>query len=293
VERLRPRIQQIVDCLLEAVRPQGRMDIVGDLSYPLPVSVIADMLGVAPEDRPRFKRWASDGLAGVVGRFASPEQRERARRSGEELQDYFRRTIARRRRQPGDDLVSALIAAQERGQALDDEEVLDNCTLLITAGHETTTNLLGNGMLALLRWPNQLRRLRDDSSLMTTAVEELLRYDPAVQTVTRRAKEDVPLGGRAVEKGQVVYAVIAAANRDPRRFPDPDRLDVGRRENPHLAFGEGIHFCLGAPLARAEAQIALGSLLHHFHRLRLVSDGGVEWGGNFIVRGVTKLPVEL
>ncbi len=191
VERLRPRIQDMVDGLLDAVREAGWMDIVQDLSYPLPVSVIAEMLGVAPVDRPRFKRWASDGLAGVVGRFASPEERERARRSGEELQDYFLHTIAERRRQPGDDLVSSLIAAQERGQALDDEEVLDNCTLLITAGHETTTNLIGNGMLALFRRPDQLQRLRDDPSLMSTAVEELLRFDPAVQTVTRRSKEDV------------------------------------------------------------------------------------------------------
>lgn len=290
IEGMRPRIQQVVDGLLDAVAG-GSMDVVRHVAYPLPVVVIAEMLGVPAEDRARFKRWASEGLSGIVGRFASPEQRERASRSGRELDAYFRETIARRRHDPGEDLISRLIAARDEGQALSDEEVFDNCTLLITAGHETTTGLIAGGLLALLRRPDQLARLHDDPSLLPTAVEELLRFEPPVQAVTRRAREDVDLDGRVVEAGQVVYAVIGAANRDSRRFEAPDELDVGRRDNPHLDFGDGIHFCLGAPLARAEAQIAIGSLLRRFPALRLA--GEPEWGGNFIVRGLTRLPLEV
>ena len=291
VERMRLRIQEIVDGLLDAVPPGGRMDVARDLAYPLPVVVIAEMLGVPVEDRERFKRWASEGLAGIVGRFASVEQQEQARRSGEELREYFVDIIAQRRRERRDDLVSALIGAEDQGQALSGDEVLDNCTLLITADHETTTSLIGNGVLALLRHPSELQRLRTDPSLTRTAVEELLRYDPPVQAVTRRTKENVALDGGTIKKGEVVYAVIGAANRDPRRFDDPDKLDVGRQENAHLGFGDGIHFCLGAPLARAEAQIAIGTIVSRFATLRRTGDD-VEWGGNFIVRGVAKLPVE-
>lgn len=290
VERQRPRIQEIVDGLLDGVGG-GRFDLVRDVAYPLPVMVIAEMLGVSLADRERFKRWASEGLAGVVGRFATDEEVARARQSGAEIQAYFEDVIARRRGDLGDDLVSALIAAEDEGSALSSREVLDNCILLITAGHETTSSLIGNGMAAVLRHPAQLARLREDPSLVPGAVEELLRFDPPVQAVTRRALEDVTLDGRAIEKGQVVFAVIGAANRDPRQFERPDELDVTRERNAHLSFGDGVHFCLGAPLARAEAQIAVVALLARFPELRL-ADEDVAWGGNFIVRGVTRLAVE-
>jgi pimeloyl-[acyl-carrier protein] synthase len=292
VERQRPRIQEIVDGLLDGVSGAGRWDLVRELAYPLPVMVIAEMLGVPLEDRERFKRWASEGLAGVVGRFASEEELGRARRSGAELAVYFEDVIARRRRAPGEDLVSALIAAEDEGSALSSREVLDNCVLLITAGHETTSSLIGNGMRALLGHPDQLARLSDNPSLVPVAVEELLRFDSPVQAVTRRTVEEVTLDGRTMERGQVVYAVIGAANRDPERFERADGLDVGRERNAHLSFGDGIHFCLGAPLARAEAQIAIGALLARFPALRLAEEE-VEWGGNFIVRGLTKLVVEV
>lgn len=290
VESLRPRIQEIVDGLLDAVA-DARMDIVRDFGYPLPVTVIAEMLGVPVQDRESFKRWASEGLAGIVGRLASPEDRERAHRSGDELRAYFQDAVARRRRQPRDDLVSALTAAEDEGQALSEEEVLDNCTLLITAGHETTSSLIGNGMLALLRNPDQLGLLGDDPGLIESAVEELLRYDPPVQAVTRRALEDVEIEGRTIGAGQVVFAVVGAANRDPRRFERPDELDIGRRDNPHIGFGDGRHFCLGAPLARAEAQIGIATLIRRFPWMRLA--GAEAWGGNFIVRGATSVPVAL
>jgi pimeloyl-[acyl-carrier protein] synthase len=290
VEAMRPRIRQIVDGLLDEGEGQ-RMDVVQDFAYPLPVTVIAEMLGVPVADRDKFKRWASQGLAGIVGRLASAEDRARAQRGGEELRSYFTDAIARRRRDPGDDLISALIAAEDEGSAPSEAEVLDNCTLLITAGHETTSSLIGNSMLALLRNPDQLRRLQDDPSLIETAVEELLRYDPPVQAVTRRTLEDVEIDGRTIEAGRVVFAVVGTANRDPARFQRPDQLDIGRPDNPHIAFGDGRHFCLGAPLARAEAQIGIAALVRRFSQMRLA--GPEQWGGNFIVRGATSLPVAL
>src|SRR3990170_7334003 len=219
VERLRPHIQQIVDGLLAGVVEAGRMDVIQDLAYPLPVIVIAEMLGISPQDRAQFKKWSTDIAATTGGPLLAPEVLERARQSAIELADYFRGVIARRRREPQDDLISALIAAEEQGQVLSEDELLATCILLLVAGNETTTNLIGNGMLALLRHPDELQRLRNDPSLIVSAVDEMLRYDGPAQMTSRVVTEAIELRGQRLEPGQVVLAVLGAANRDPEQFP--------------------------------------------------------------------------
>lgn len=291
VEDLRPRIAEIVAHLLADIRREGRADLIASLAYPLPVIVIAEMLGVPPEERDRFKRWSDDVAATLGGPFAGAEAIERGATAVQELASYLREVIAQRRRQPRGDLISGLIAAEEQGQALSEDEILSTSMLLLIAGNETTTNLIGNGVLALLRHPDQLQRLRDDPSLIRSAVEELLRYAGPVQGTARVATEDVEIGSRRIAAGQVVFALLAAANRDPAQFAEPDRLDIGRQPNPHVAFGDGIHFCLGAPLARAEAQEAISGLLQQLPSLAL--DGEPEWGGTFIIRGVRRLPIRV
>ena len=290
VEAMGPHIQEIVDELLDAVQERGSMDIIDDLAYPLPVIVIAEMLGVPPEQRDTFKRWSDDLVATLGGPLAQPDTVERARRSAEEMFAYFRDVIAERRRDPKDDLISGLIAAKEQDEALSEDEILATCALLLAAGNETTTNLIGNGTLALFRNPDQLERLRADPSLVEPAVEELLRYDGPVQATGRVATEPVEIGGKVCEEGQLALCIIGAANHDPAQFADPETLDIGRRENRHIAFGFGIHFCLGAPLARAEGQIAFRTLLQRMPKLRQA--GEPVRGGNFILRGLTKLPAE-
>ncbi len=292
VERMRARIQEIVDDLLDAVAPRGRMDVIADLAYPLPSIVIAEMLGVPPADRDRFKRW-SDDLAAFIGLSpALVESARRAQGSMLEFADYFREIIAARRAQPGEDLLSALIAAEAQGDVLSEEELLANCILLLAAGHETTTNLIGNGLLALLRHPDALARLRREPDLIRSAVEELLRYDSPVQATARLAKADVEVGGRTIQAGQGVVLLLGAANRDPEQFPDPHALDLARADNRHLAFGAGAHFCVGAPLARLEGQIAIGTVLRRFPDLRLV-DAPLAWRESVAFRGLESLPVAL
>jgi cytochrome P450 len=290
VEGLRPRIQEIVDELLDAVAPAGGMDVIRDLAYPLPVIVIAEMLGVAPADRDRFKRWSDEIVLTLSGPFTPPEFLERARRSSNELAEYFRGVIAERRKEPREDLLSGLIAAEEQGQILSEDEMLASAMLLLVAGNETTTNLIGNGMLALTRNPAQMRKLQDDPSLIQTAVEELLRYDGPVQGTGRVAKEELEIEGRKVTEGQVVFCVLGAVNRDPAQFENPDVLDITRQRNDHVAFGDGIHFCLGAPLARAEGQIAIATLLQRFPNPTLETQDP-PWGGSFILRGLKSLPI--
>jgi len=290
VENLRPRIQEIVDELLEPFQRSGHIELIHDLAYPLPVIVIAEMLGVAAKDRAEFKRWSDDLVATLGGPFTPPEVLARARQSVDELAEYLRRVIGERRRQPREDLISGLIAAEEQGQVLSEDEILASAMLLLVAGNETTTNLIGTSMLALLRNPDQLRRLEDDPTLIQPAVEELLRYVGPVHGTGRVAKEDVEIGGRPVKQGQVVFTLLGAANRDPAQFPDPDALDIARSPNEHVAFGDGIHFCLGAPLARAEAQIAIGTLLRRFPDPHLELEEP-EWGGTFIIRGLKSLPI--
>ncbi|MCH8901571.1 MAG: cytochrome P450 [Chloroflexi bacterium] len=289
VEAMRPHIQEIVDSLLDDVQESGRMDIIGDLAYPLPVIVIAEMLGVPPADRDDFKRW-SDDIVATLGPLAAPEVIEKARISIQEMADYFSAVIAERRREPREDLLSALVAAEERGEVLSEEELLATCILLLAAGNETTTNLIGNGMLALLRHPDQLEKLRDQPSLTESAIEEFLRYDGPVQSTARVAKEQLEIRGKTIEEAQLVIALLGAANRDPEQFPNPDELDIARQPNQHIAFGQGIHFCLGSPLARMEGQIAFETLLRRMPNPRLESEE-IEWGGTFILRGLKRLPI--
>ena len=289
---LRPRIQEIVDYLLAEAGKRGEFDIIHDLAYPLPVIVIAEMLGVPPEDRERFKHWSDTVVATLAGPFTQPEVMEAGRVAIDELAEYLGNVIAERRAEPRNDLISGLIAAEEGGQVLSEEEIFSTCILLLIAGNETTTNLIGTSMLALFRNPNQIDRLRKDLSLMPSAVEELLRYAGPVHGTGRVAKEDIEIAGHVFHEGEMVFTLVAAGNRDPAHYPDPDKLDVGRNPTDHLALGDGIHFCLGAPLARAEAQIAIGSLIDRFPKLRLLDDEP-EWGGTFIIRGPRRLNVSV
>jgi pimeloyl-[acyl-carrier protein] synthase len=291
IEGMRGHIQQVVDGLLDQVKAAGRMDVVADLAYPLPVIVICEMVGVPPEDRDKFRDW-SYAIARSLDAIAVPNE-ELARRANEAqdaLTGYFAQLIEERRRKPRADLLSALIAAEEEGDRLSTQELFATGILLFIAGHETTVNLIGNGTLALLRNPDQMQRLRAEPGLIASAVEELLRYDSPVQRTGRLLYEDVTIAGKTIPKGSIAVALIGAANRDPAHFPDPDRLDLTRSDNRHLAFGWGIHFCLGAPLARLEGQIAFGTLLRRFPRLTLAGDP-VEYRETSTLRGLRALPV--
>lgn len=291
VQALRPRIQQIVDELLDEHGQASEMDLVPAFAYPLPVTVIAEMLGVPAADRERFKRW-SEALISLIDPLQMTNGLGPAQRAYEEFGAYARGVFAERRRQPRDDLISALVAVDEQGEALTESELLSLCMLILGAGHETTANLIANSVLALLRHPDQRRRLQDDPSLMPTAVEELLRYDSPVQLTDRVATEDADIDGHPIRKGQLVGLLIGAANRDPERFTDPDRLDVARSDNDHLAFSRGVHFCLGAALARVEAEIALGSLLRRYPDFS-ASLEGLEWKRSVVLRGVKSLRLRL
>jgi cytochrome P450 len=292
VELRRPRIEAIVDGLLDRLGGAGEIDLIRDFAFPLPVAVIGDLLGVPAEDHERLKRW-SDELATFVGSsLATPDKYERAARGVADMHEYFEDVVARRRRLPADDLVTALLAAGEPGDALSHDELVASCVLLLFAGHETTTHLIGNGALALLGQPEAARAWRDDPMLTAPAVEELLRYDGPTAAMVRIAREDVAIGGRVIRRGDRLFLMISAANRDPRQFPDPDRLDLRRADNRHLGFGHGIHFCLGAPLARLEGQIALPALLGRFPGLA-PGRAAPEWLDSLVFRGMRSLPVAL
>ncbi len=270
----------------------GSMDLIEELAYPLPVNVICEMLGVPVEDHERFKGWSLDIARGLDSILLPPES-EVPRRSGaarHAMTDYFRGLVAERRASPRGDLLSALIAAEEAGDKLSEDELLATCILLLIAGHETTVNLIGNGTLALLRHPGELRRLRETPGLIASAVEELLRYDGPVQRTARIPSTDVTIGGRTIGKGEMVMPFIGAADRDPAQFADPDRLDLARTDNRHIAFGWGIHFCLGAPLARVEGQIAIDTLVRRFPKLELVTNEP-EYRQSLTLRGLKTLPV--
>jgi cytochrome P450 len=290
VERLRSGVQRQVDLLLDQVQQSGSADLIAGLAYPLPVAVICDLLGVPLDDLTTFHDW-SDALARVLEiRYTPPEIIAAGNEAAQGLTDYFRGLIAERRGRPGDDLLSALIVAEEQGDRLSEDELLATCVLLFFAGHETTVNLIGNGVLALLRHPDQLARLRAEPHLIGSAVEEFLRYDGSVQRTARFALVDLEIEGVPIGAGQVVSVLLGAANRDPARFAEPDRLDLGRQDNHHLTFGGGIHYCLGAPLARLEAQLAINTLLQRLPGLELATDR-LEHRPNSVLRGLRSLPV--
>jgi cytochrome P450 len=282
VARLSDRITAIVTDLLDPIIAKGRMDIIDDLSYPLPVIVIAEMLGIPQQDRESFKFW-SDAIVGTSGAVQGDPQRE--------MGAYFLDMIERRRREPQDDLISALLDAQIDGQHLNQRELLGFCILLLVAGNETTTNLIGNALLCFDEHPEVMDQLRADPELIPDAIEEVLRYRSPVQMMYRRAVSDVMLEGRQIRAGQMVLAQIGSANRDEAQFPDADRFDIRRTPNRHIAFGHGIHFCLGAPLARLEARIALTHLLARLRDIRRVREQPLEPTGSDIVYGVKHLPI--
>jgi cytochrome P450 len=287
VRGLRPRIEAITNELLDtAVAAGSTMDLIAALAFPLPITVISELLGVPHADRGRIRAWSRQLLDSIV----TPEGLELAEQASQALDAYMRDLIRRRRGEPGDDLISGLIAAQQGNDRLSEDELTTTCVLLLLAGHETTVNLIGNGMLALCNHPDQLRRLRDDPRLIRSAVEELLRYDSPAQAVQRVVAGQVKIGGVRLGDGQRVFAMLGAANRDPDRFADPDRLDVGRADNRHLSFGNGPHFCLGAPLARLEGEIAISALVRRLPKLRLDTDV-IQWRPNPLLRGLATLPI--
>src|SRR5262245_47820237 len=291
VEALRPRVEEIVDELLEAVAGRGELELVRDLAHPLPVIVIAELLGVPLEDRERFRGWSND-VVQILDLLSGREGLGPAWRGSEGLATYFRGLLAERRRAPRDDLLSAMLAAEEDGRALDEADLLSLCALLLAAGHETTTNLIGNAVLALLRHPDERKRLADEPALMPGAVEEFLRFDSPVQVTDRVVTEDLEFRGRRFRRGQLVVCLLGAANHDPARFPEPDRLDVTRADRGHLAFGLGPHVCLGAPLARLEAELALAGLLRRFPHFSGPSEPPAL-RASIVLRGPAAFPLSL
>lgn len=282
VERMRPRVTLLVDELLAKVESRRRMELMDDFAAPLPVIVIAELIGIPAAEHQQFRR-LSDEAVRLLGDGSLGEKR-RGIAGMHALSDYFASIVEARRADPHDDLVSALVAVEEAGDRLSLAEMLSTLVLLLVAGNETTTKLIGNSVLALLRNPDQLERLHADPDLMTNAIEEFLRYDGPVQLTSRLAREDRELCGRTVRKGEQVVLLLAGANRDPAAFEDPDRLDVGRRDVRHLAFSQGIHFCLGAQLARLEGALALGALVERLPGMRLANPE-IRWSSNTILRG--------
>ncbi|MFQ3630579.1 cytochrome P450 [Roseiflexus sp.] len=293
VESYRPLVQRIVDELLDAAAVRGEIELIGEFAYPLPVTVIAHMLGVPVDMHDQFRCW-SDSLAAFIGGAARPEAEvlPAALKAVLEMSDFFLALVAERRRVPRDDLLSALAQAEDGGDRLSEQELVANSILLLLAGHETTTNLVGNGTLALLRHPDQFAMLRDHPELTASAIEELLRYDSPVQLTSRRALVDIEFHGHRIEAGQTVTVFIGSANRDPAQYEDPARLDLTRSDVRHLSFGHGSHYCLGAPLARLEGQVAIGALVRRFPNARLL-DERIVWRDNFALRGVQSLRLAL
>lgn len=291
VERLRPRVTQLVDEMLDDMAASDQPDIMHHLAEPLPVFVICEMLGVPIEDRERFKPW-SDHVARIIDADADESTLQEALPSVMGFVQYFADLIEKRRAEPGDDLLSALVAAEEDGDSLSLQELHAMLILLFVAGHETTTNLLGNGTFALLRDPAQFALLRDDPTLAASATEELLRFDSPVQMTGRTAMEDVELNGIPIAKGHTVVCSLAGANRDPRFVDDPESLRIDREPAMHVSFSNGMHHCLGAPLARLEGQVAFAALAQRFPDLSLVTDRP-PYRDHFILRGLSSLPVQL
>ncbi len=292
VEDMRPRIQQIVDETLDRIIPQGKMDLIEDFAFRLPVTIICDMLGIPEEHRGAFYTRARVGGRILDPVPLSPEEIKEANAGSVMSAMYFQQLFELRRKNPGDDLTTQLVQAEEDGSKLSNEELTANIILLFGAGHETTVNLIGNGLLALHRNPDQLALLKANPNLITNAIEEFLRYDSSVQMTGRVALEDIDdLGGRKIPKGESVLCLLGSANHDPAVYPDrPGSLDITRPNVKPLSFGGGIHFCLGAQLARIEAEIAISTLLRRLPDLRLDDAVNPEWRPTFVLRGLKRLP---
>lgn len=294
IRELEPKIREFTNSLLDRAAARGGLDVMADLANPLPVMVISHMLGVPPEHYPMFKRWSDTVVESdntPPGVPLAPEVRD----AFKALREYFIAEIEKRRRNPGDDLVSVLVAAHEGSdEVLSEEELIAFVVILLLAGNETTTNLIGNGMLALTRFPDELERLRRAPELTPSAIEEMLRYDGPVQSTVRHLRQEAEIAGTIVPPQTMIFVLVAAANRDPAQFKDPDRFDIARSPNDHLAFGEGIHFCIGAPLARMEGAIAIGLLLERFKRVRPAApESPLKYKGSFFLRGLASLPLEV
>jgi pimeloyl-[acyl-carrier protein] synthase len=290
VAALRSHIQEIAESLIDKVQERGGMDIIADFAAPLPAIVTAEMLGVPTEDHVNLKKWSAD-FAEMLGNFQhNPDRVSRVLASTNNLVTYFQEAIKGMREHPKEGLIHSLMTAEMDGDRLSEEEIVANCIVTMVGGQETTTNLIGSGLFTLLRNHDQFRQLLDNRDIISSAVEELLRYESPSQHTGRIAREDVDLGGKKIRKGQAVMAIMAAANRDPQRFPDPDRLILDRKDNKHLAFGWSSHFCFGAPLARMEGQISFEVLLRRLKNLELTSEP-LTWRENSGLRGLTALPV--
>lgn len=291
VEALRSHIREILAGLLKPLLLAGRMDVIDDLAAPLPAIVTAEMLGVPTSDCEQLKRWSAD-FAEVLGNFQhNPDRASRTLKCVEEMSAYFREAIERNKQQPREGLITSFMTAEIEGDRLTEEEIIANCIVTMVGGQETTTNLIGNGILSLIRNPDQLQKLREDLSLISSAVEELLRYESPSQQTARICPRDTELGGQLIRKGQAVIAVMAAGNRDPERFADPDRLDIARTDNRHLAFGWASHFCFGAALARIEGQLTFEALATRTVNLQLAPNTPLVWRENLGLRGLTALHV--
>jgi pimeloyl-[acyl-carrier protein] synthase len=290
VEALRAAIQSIAQELIDKVIPSGQMDLIADFANPYPATVTARLLGLPAEDHRQLHAWVLD-LAELLGNFQhDPNRVAKIVQSLEELKNYVAARIQELRKRPADGLIYSLMTAEVDGQRLSDEEVIANAIITLIGGHETTTNLIASGFLTLLRHPNALEQLQGHPDIAASAVEELLRYESPVQHTARIASADMELGGKTIRKGAKVVAALAAANRDPNRFPEPDRLDLLRPDNRHLAFGWAAHFCFGAPLARMEGQIAFNTLLRRLKNPVLLDDK-LQWRENAGLRGLTKLRI--
>ena len=292
IERLRPRIEAIVDELLAGARASGALDVIRDLAFPLPVRVIAEMLGVPEEDRDRFHYWTQSMNLSFEPAI-TPEHAARCHAAVAELDDYLRALVTRRRAEPRDDLISGLIAAEISGDRLTADEIVSNTALLLSAGYETTMGLIGNGVLSLLRFPGEIRRLTERPDLVPNAVEEFMRHESPIQFTAREPRVEVEVRGRTLRPGELCLMVVGSANQDPEHFPDPKRLDVARENaEDQLAFGGGRHFCLGAPLARLEGAVAFGRLLPLLDGAELAG-GDLEWRDSFLNHALESLPVRL
>jgi len=290
IRELEPRVRALTATLLDDVARKHHFDLVADFATQLPVRIIASILGIPGERWETFTRW-SHTLIELTSLPPGTPVADSVRANLIEMRGYFAEEIERRRRHPGADLMSSLVSAHEDEEMLGASELMHFLVILLFAGTETTTNLIANGMLALQNHREQLELLRRDPTLMQRAVEEMLRYDSPVQSVFRTAKEDVEIGGTAIEKGSGIFLMMGAANRDPAKFPNPDVFDITREQNDHLSFGEGIHYCLGAPLARLEASVAFTALLNRFPHLALDGTPKLDYKTSFFVRSLNSLPM--